>query len=95
MMQGERPGRPCSTSQSQWVFLDRDQGPVPLFSISLHPASGGKGSLLGQGVVGEVQGGPRNYFRDAGAGYTCDDDFRKEVDSQLGGKKRYTAYSST
>ncbi|GFV92321.1 hypothetical protein TNCV_3949311 [Trichonephila clavipes] len=61
-----------------------------LFSISLHPASGGKGSLVGQKVAREVQGGPRNNFRDADAGCTCHDYFHKEASLQLGGGKRYT-----
>ncbi|GFW78016.1 transposable element Tc1 transposase [Trichonephila clavipes] len=42
-----------------------DQRPTPFSSISLHPASGEKGSLLGQGVAEEVQGGQRNNSRDA------------------------------
>ncbi|GFX50746.1 hypothetical protein TNCV_2723311 [Trichonephila clavipes] len=54
-------------------------GPAP-FSIPLHPAGRReKGSLVGQGVAGEVQGGPRNNFR--GAECTCDDYFLKEADS--------------
>ncbi|GFS91529.1 hypothetical protein TNCV_1139561 [Trichonephila clavipes] len=66
-----------------------DQGPAPLFSTSLHPAGGGKETLLGHGIMGEVQGGPRNNFRNAGAGYTCGDYFHMEADSQLGVGKRY------
>ncbi|GFV41831.1 hypothetical protein TNCV_3629821 [Trichonephila clavipes] len=40
-----------------------DQRPAPLFSISLHPARGGKESFVSQGVAREVQGGPRNNFK--------------------------------
>ncbi|GFX63263.1 hypothetical protein TNCV_3895881 [Trichonephila clavipes] len=84
-----------SGNRSRTRFLEVPLGNFPFLpeslrlSISLHPASGGKKSLLGQGVAREVQGRPCNNFR--GAGCTCDDYFHKEVDSQLGGGKRYRA----
>ncbi|GFU91863.1 hypothetical protein TNCV_3192491 [Trichonephila clavipes] len=59
----EIPFGPPFTSKVQSISLFGDQRSVPLLSISLHPASGGRGSLMGQGVAGEVQGGPRNNIK--------------------------------